>query len=148
MKCNIQNYKCKNCNTIFREKNTFANPNETLSKESIIIILDKLRYANATFESVARDLHISRQNVIDVFDRYVDYTPGVLPEIISFDEKHINKSLTDNAYMFIMLDFKNNKIYDILYSRHKHKLEYHFSRLPLEERLKVKYITMDMWDLI
>lgn len=146
MKCNIQNYKCKNCNTIFREKNTFANPNETLSKESIIIILDKLRYANATFESVARDLHISRQNVIDVFDRYVDYTPGVLPEIISFDEKHINKSLTDNAYMFIMLDFKNNKIYDILYSRHKHKLEYHFSRLPLEERLKVKYITMDMWE--
>lgn len=146
VKCHIQNYKCKDCNTIFREKISFANPNETLSKESIIIILDKLKYANTTFESVARDLHISRQNVIDVFDRYIDYSPGPLPEYLSWDEKHINKSLTENAYMFIMLDFKTNKIYDILYSRHKYRLEYHFSRLPIEERLKVKYITMDMWE--
>lgn len=146
VKCHIQNYKCKECNHIFREKNTFAGANETLSKESIIIILDKLRYENATFESVARDLHISRQNVIDVFDRYVDYVPGPMPDILSFDEKHINKSLTDNAYIFIILDFRKVKIHDIVYSRHKHKLEYYFSRIPIEERQKVKYITMDMWE--
>ena len=75
VKCHIQGYKCKLCNAIFYEKDTFSNPNETLSKESIFIILDKLKFANVTFESVARDLHISRQNVIDVFDQYIDYSP-------------------------------------------------------------------------
>ena len=81
-----------------------------------------------------------------MFDRYVDYVPGPMPDILSFDEKHINKSLTDNTYIFIILDFRKVKIQDIVYSRHKHKLEYYFSRIPIEEGQKVKYITMDMWE--
>jgi transposase len=146
VKCHIQRYKCKLCNNIFYEKDTFSNPKETLSKESVFIILEKLKLSNATFESVARDLHISRQNVIDVFDRYVDYSPGKLPDILSFDEKHINKNMTDNVYLFIIVDFKSIEIYDIVHSRHKNVLERYFSKIPLEDRQKVKYITMDMWE--
>lgn len=144
--CHIQRYICKRCSTVFYELDTFSNFKETLSKETVFVILSKLKSANVTFESVARDLHISRQNVIDVFDRYVEYTPGVLPEILSFDEKHINKKMTDNVYLFVIVDFKNIAIYDIVHSRHKHKLEKYFSRFSLEERQKVKYITMDMWE--
>ncbi len=144
--CHIQAYKCKVCNKIFYEKDTFSNPKETLSKETIFIILEKLKSANVTFESVARDLHLSRQNVINVFDRYIDYTPGSLPEILSFDEKHINKNMTENVYLFIIVDFKEIEIYDIINSRHKYTLERYFSRFPLEERQKVKFITMDMWE--
>ena len=115
VKCHIQNYKCKECNHIFREKNTFANDNEQLSKETIFIILDKLKYYTATFESVARDLHLNRQNIIDVFDRYVEYIPSSsLPEIMCWDEKHINKGLSDNAYSFVILDWKNIKISGML----------------------------------
>jgi transposase len=146
VKCHIQRYKCKECHTVFYEKDSFSNPKETISKESILIILEKLKLANITFESVARDLHLSRQNVIDVFDRYVDYTPGDLPEILSFDEKHINKSMTDNTYLFVIVDFKKVEIYDIVYSRHKHILEKYFSMFSKEARQKVKYITMDMWE--
>src|SRR5690554_2541108 len=144
--CHIQRSICKRCSTVFYELDTFSNFKETLSKETVFVILSKLKSANVTFESVARDLHISRQNVIDVFDRYVEYTPGVLPEILSFDEKHINKKMTDNVYLFVIVDFKNIAIYDIVHSRHKHKLEKYFSRFSLEERQKVKYITMDMWE--
>lgn len=146
VKCHIQRYKCKSCNNAFYEKDTFSNPNETLSRETIFIILEKLKLANVTFESVARDLHISRQNVIDVFDRYVDYSPGALPEILSFDEKHINKNMTDNVYLFIIADFKNIQIYDIVHSRHKYVLERYFSKIKIEERQKVRFITMDMWE--
>jgi len=146
VKCHIQRYQCKECHTVFYEKDSFSNPKETISKESILIILEKLKLANITFESVARDLHLSRQNVIDVFDRYVDYTPSELPEILSFDEKHINKSMTDNTYLFVIVDFKKIEIYDIVYSRHKHVLEKYFSMFPKEARQKVKYITMDMWE--
>lgn len=146
VKCHIQRYKCRECNGAFYEKDTFSNPNETLSKETVFIILEKLKLANVTFESVAIDLHISRQNVIDVFDRYIDYSPGPLPEILSFDEKHINKSMTNSVYLFIIVDFKNIALYDIVHSRHKNVLEKYFSKISLEERQKVKYITMDMWE--
>jgi len=145
VKCHLQNYKCKECDSIFREENTFANPNETISKESIIIILEKLKQANITFESVACDMHLSRQNVIDVFDRYVDFTPGNLPKVMCWDEKHINKSMTDNAYIFVMLDFINIEIYDIVHSRHKYKLDKYFSLFTIEEKQKVEYISIDMW---
>ncbi|MGD9605485.1 MAG: transposase [Bacilli bacterium] len=144
--CHIQRYKCKYCNFVFYEKDTFSNHKETLSKETIFIILEKLKLSNITFESVARDLHISRQNVIDVFDRYIDYNPGKLPEILSFDEKHINKRMTENVYIFIIVDFKNIQIYDIVSSRHKFVLERYFSKISPEERQKVQYITIDMWE--
>lgn len=146
VKCHIQRYICKDCKKVFYEKDTFSNPKETLSKETVFTILKKLKQSNITFESVAQDLHLSRQNIIDVFDRYVDYIPGPLPEILSFDEKHINKNMTDNVYLFIIVDFIKVEIYDIVHSRHKYALERYFSLIPLEQRNKVKYITMDMWE--
>ena len=147
VKCHIQGYKCKSCNCYFYEKDTFSNPGESISKESVFAILDKLKYANATFESVAKDMHLKRQNIIDIFDKYVDYTvSSTLPKIMSWDEKHINKSLTDHAYSFVILDWKNIKIYDMLPSRHKIALEKYFSSFSKEQRDKVEYITIDMWE--
>ena len=65
-------------------------------------------------------MHISRQNVLDVFDRFYTYTPSDdLPEIMSFDEKHIGKAISDHKYLFIILDWKQKKLYNILESRDK-----------------------------
>ena len=61
VKCHIQRYKCKDCSCIFKEKETFSAPHGNLSRASIIILLDKLKYATSTFESVARDLNIYKQ---------------------------------------------------------------------------------------
>lgn len=104
-----------------------------------------MKKPNESFESVAKDLHISRQNVIDIFDRFYDYTPSPnLPEIISFDEKHIGRAITDHKYLFIMLDWKNMKLYNILPSRDKNTLWKYFSKIPREIREKLKHVTMDM----
>ena len=65
---------------------------------------------------------------------------------MSWDEKHINKSLTDHAYVFIILNFKNIKIFDMVSSRHKKIITKYFLSFPKESRDKVKYITMDMWE--
>jgi len=54
--------------------------------------------------------------------------------------------MTDSVYLFMIVDFKNITLYDIIGSRHKYTLEKYFSKIKLEERQKVKYITMDMWD--
>lgn len=146
VKCNLQSYKCKVCNHIFTEKNTFSPPNFSLSYESIYAILDELKYPNSSFESVAKNFHLTRQNIIDVFDYFYSYTPSItLPSILSFDEKHIGKAISDHKYLFIMVDWKNKKIYDILKSRDKNTLWKYFSSIPKDERDKVNYITMDMW---
>ena len=147
VKCHIQRYQCKNCNKRFFEKDTFSNQNERLSKETIFAILDQLKLPNETFESVAKSLHLSRQEVINIFDKYIDYkAPAKLPKIMSWDEKSINKRMTDNPYIFTMVDFLNNKIYDILPSRHKNYLTSYFSKIPLSIRNEVEYITIDMWE--
>lgn len=63
-----------------------------------------------------------------------------------WDEKHINKRLSDKAYSFVILDWKKIKIYDMLPSRHKNTLENYFNKFSLEVRQTVKYINIDMWD--
>ena len=65
---------------------------------------------------------------------------------MSWDEKSVTKRMTDKPYIFIIVDFLNNKIFDILANKHKNYLVYYFSRIPLEVRNKVEYITIDMWD--
>lgn len=65
---------------------------------------------------------------------------------MSWDEKSVTKRMTSKPYIFIIVDFLNNKIYDILANRHKNYLTSYFSRIPLETRNKVLYITIDMWD--
>ena len=144
--CHIQRYKCLNCNHRFFEKDTFSYPNECLSRETVFAILDHLKLTNETFESVARSFHLSRQEVIHIFDKYVDYVaPIILPRIMSWDEKSVSKRMTNKPYVFIMVDFLKNKIYEILPNRHKDYLTSYFSKIPLEIRNQVEYITMDMW---
>lgn len=53
--------------------------------------------------------------------------------------------MTDKPYIFIIVDFLKNKIYEILPNRHKDYLTSYFSKIPLEIRNQVEYITMDMW---
>ena len=145
--CHIRKYKCKTCNARFYEKDSFSNRNERLSKESVFAILDHLKLTNETFESIAKTFHLSRQEIINIFDKYIDYTPpSALPIIMSWDEKSVTKRMTDKPYIFIIVDFLNNKIYDILANRHKNYLTSYFSRIPLEIRNKVEYITIDMWE--
>lgn len=146
VRIHIQCYICKDCGYSFREKENFSSTYDGYSKESILFILNQLKYASMTFERVADICHLSRQNIIDIFDRYIDYTPGVLPSVLSFDEKHINKSITEDAYLFSIVDFKSNKLYDLLPNRHKRTLIAYFNRFSREELLNVQYVVMDMYE--
>ena len=64
---------------------------------------------------------------------------------MSWDEKSKSKNMGKDPYMFIIVDFLKNKIYDILESRKKNSLTSYFSKIPLEKRKKVEFITIDMW---
>ena len=51
-----------------------------------------------------------------------------------------------NAYLCVMVDNNDRDLFEILPSRTKHELLKYFEKIPAEERNKVKYVTMDLWD--
>ena len=50
-----------------------------------------------------------------------------------------------SAYLAVLVDNVNRSLLDVLPSRSKLELKRYFEKIPLEEREKVKYVTIDMW---
>lgn len=137
--------KCKDCGKTFLEHNPFCQEDEKLSLYTVIKILEKLRSHTSTFTSVSKDLNVSIQTVVNVFDNYVSGTRLKLSEVICIDEIYTNK-LTSKKYSCVVMDFKIKQVIDVYPSRLKYDLEENFMRIPLEERKLVKYVVIDMWD--
>lgn len=109
-------------------------------------IANSLREPSINFSSVGKQFGISYQECINLFEKYVatpNYTE--LPTIMCFDEKFLNRSIAKNGYAFIIVDFVNKKLFDILSSRHKEDLYKYFAKFSIEKRKKVKYIIIDMY---
>lgn len=138
-------FKCKDCGKTFLEYNPFCQEDEKLSLYTVIKILEKLRSHTSTFTSVAKDLNVSIQTVVNVFDNYVSGTRLKLSEVICIDEIYTNK-LTSKKYSCVVMDFKIKQVIDVYPSRLKYDLIDNFMRIPLEERKLVKYVVIDMWD--
>lgn len=138
-------FKCKDCGKTFLEYNPFCQEDEKLSLYTVIKILEKLRSHTSTFTSVAKDLNVSIQTVVNVFDNYVSGTRLKFSEVICIDEIYTNK-LTSKKYSCVVMDFKIKQVIDVYPSRLKFDLIDNFMRIPLEERKLVKYVVIDMWD--
>ena len=138
-------FKCKDCGKTFLEYNPFCQEDEKLSLYTVIKILEKLRSHTSTFTSVAKDLNVSIQTVVNVFDNYVSGTRLKFSEVICIDEIYTNK-LTSKKYSCVVMDFKIKQVIDVYPSRLKYDLIDNFMRIPLEERKLVKYVVIDMWD--
>ena len=138
-------FRCKDCGKTFFEHNPFCQEDEKLSLYTSIKIMEKLRCHTSTFTSVAKDLNVSIQTVINVFDNYASSSRLPLDEAICIDEIYTNK-LTSKKYSCVIMNFKTKEVIDLYPSRLKHDLIENFMRIPLEERKKVKYVIIDMWD--
>ena len=138
-------FRCKDCGKTFQEHNPFCQEDEKLSLYTVIKILEKLRSHTSTFTSVSKDLNISIQTVVNVFDNYVSGTRLKFEEVICIDEIYTNK-LTSKKYSCVVMDFKTKQVIDLYPSRLKYDLIENFMRIPLEERKRVKYVIIDMWD--
>lgn len=138
-------YKCKDCNNTFYEKNPFCQKDEKVSLFTELKVLEKLRSHTSTFSSVARDLNLSVQGVINIFDKYVNASRLTLPTIICMDEIYTNR-LTKKKYSCVLYDFLGQQLIDVYPSRLKIDLINNLSKIPLKERSQVKYVVIDMWD--
>ena len=96
---------------------------------------------------IADEFNISETMVNNYLDSYITVADKPrLPECIGIDELHSKElSYKNSAYICIIVDNQKRVINDILGSRSKSYLENYFYSYPIEERNKVKYVTIDMW---
>ena len=72
---------------------------------------------------------------------------SVLIERLGIDELHSHElSIRNSSYLCVLVDNERRTVWDILDSRNKMSLSLFFSNIPREERLRVKYVTIDMWE--
>ncbi len=117
---NARRYKCKFCSKVYYEENPFSTGKDQVSTYTILSVLEALRSHTSTFTSVAAQFNLTKQQVILIFDSYVDCGRKKLPKIISIDEFYPSK-LSKHKYACTILDFTTREIVEIYSSR---KLNY------------------------
>lgn len=137
-------YQCPHCKKTFFENNPFTFGHSRVSIVTVSNILKDLKSPNETFTSVAKRYNVSISTVINIFDEHVRISRRPLPECIGIDEVYTFKSY-NSQYMCVLVDTLNQKIIDVLPSRHKNDLMNYFMLIPRSEREKVKHCSFDMW---
>lgn len=143
---NQRRYRCVNCSKSFPEVNPFAYPNRRVSDYVILRVMKLLRNPRMTFTQVADEVGLAPSSVVRIFDKYAGITPISLPVCLCIDEVYAIK-YKQKIFACVLVDMQSSQIYDLLPSRKKSDLSDYFSRISLEERSKVKYICMDMYQL-
>lgn len=149
MTCNLlikyHRYRCKHCKQVYSEPVMLAKRYETISQYTKLQILDDLRVPTNTFTVIGKKNHISTQTVINLFDQYVEPKRLKLTNVICMDEFYLGKR-SKLKYACVLLDFELGDIIEVFDTRHKHKLIDQLLRIPINERVAVQYVIIDMWD--
>lgn len=138
-------FKCE-CGRVFKEENPFTSSKRKNSLQKEFKMLMALKDINKSFSDVAKDFNVSTTTVINTFDAKVDIKRQTLTEVISVDEVY-SKHFAYKHYCFIVYSPQLDKILDVLNSRNKEDLISYFSRIPESERKRVKYFSMDLYDV-
>ena len=137
-------YLC-DCGKAFLEANPFVNNhNYKLSSLKIQTIISRL-HKTISIRQVAEDSGVSESTVLKVLDQYYRAPHRSMPRILSIDEfMSFNSNLT-SKYSCLLINFESGRIVDVIRSRQKAWLMKYFSDVPLEQRLNVQYVIIDMY---
>lgn len=138
-------YQCRDCGRTFLEQNPLTLKYQSISFFTRMKILEYLKDYNRTFTDAADLYHVSIQAVINIFDTSIDAKRRQLGDVICIDEVFTAK-MNKYKYACVLFDFNQSKIIDVLATRHKHYLTEYFSRIPTQEKRRVKVFVMDMWE--
>lgn len=141
----IRRYECKECDKTFSSKQSFATKRAKVSMETVKIVLDSLRKYTCTFEHAAKIAHVSNTTAKNIFDQYVNPKRKKLPKVLAIDEVY-NKGQFSFPYSCVLFDFLGTKIVDVVQDRSKASLTKYFAKVSIEERERVQYVVIDMWE--
>lgn len=148
LRYHARRYRCPICGRTYYEKNPFVFGAMKISTLTVQNILKDLKEFNETFTSVARRYNISPTSVASIFDSHVSMPRLKLPEYMSWDECYAFHSLSEKSkYVCMFLDYTTGNPVDILPSRQKEYLIKYLRKIPREERMNVKMISTDMYEV-
>ena len=137
-------YVCPQCNKRFPETNNFVNRYHKISYHTMKLIIHEYR-TKQSIKDIGYRLNISYPTIMRHMNLRFKPRRLKLPEIISIDEfKNLKNGF--GKYAFIMVDPINRKLIDTFPNRRIDNLKRYFSKIPLEERLRVKIVISDLWD--
>lgn len=147
IKYHANRYRCTACGRTMFEYNPFSLPGFNSSTLLLQQVMSKLKNLNYTLDMISKELNVSNTQLNNYLDSFITIPKRPLPECMGIDEIH-SRSLSKKTspYLCVLVDNEKRCIYDILDSRAKYSLARHFSNIPRDERLRVKYITIDMWE--
>ena len=138
-------YICKDCAKTFSEANPFGFDGFHQSYAVLDNIARSLHNINLTFRQIA-DMHNVSSTIIEAYaDSFIRVPRMSLPENLGIDEIHSHMAKYGGAYLCVFVDNKNRTLNELLCDRSKRTLFRYFDKIPLSERSKVKYVTIDMW---
>lgn len=139
-------YVCNDCQKSFVEHNRFAPEGLSASYSLLREIMIDFSNPRMTVTDISKKSHISVTQLTKYFDSFVNVPVLPLPESLGIDELHSSMSNRDSAYLCVFVDNENRRLTEILPSRSKRTLSSYFSKIPLQERKKVRFVTIDMWE--
>lgn len=142
-----QRFYCKNCESTFIASTSLVDYYKQISNNvTTSVILDLMEKGSEKDISKRNGISSSSSNRIlaDISKDLIIKNNGHLPSIIGIDEF---KATTDtkSKMAFIIVNQDNKNIFDILDSRMSDDIEKYFRRYSRRERMKVKFITLDLY---
>src|SRR5690606_11046505 len=128
---------------VFYEHNPFSAKHHKISVYTKLAILEQLKSHTQTYSSIAKQFNISTQSVINIFDDHVGAKRRRLPKVICTDEFFKSKG-SKYKYALLMYDFTENKVIDVLTTRHKYYVIEQLLRIPIAEKDNVEIFIIDM----
>lgn len=139
-------YKCKDDGKTFSEANPFGPENYHLTYALLDQIAVDLKSPHKSFTDIARARGISVPTVSLYADSFLHAPRQTLPVSLGIDEIHSDMAKYGGSYLCVMVDNKGRNLTEILPNRSKKHLSKYFESIPLEERNRVLYVTIDLWD--
>lgn len=136
-------YVCPECGKRFYENISFLPRYYRSTQRRILAVINSFR-ETVSASHIAKEHGISVSTALRYFD-LIDYGSCKLPEVLSLDEFRGNAG--GKKFQTIITDAKNMKVLDILPNRKLSDLISYFLKFSRKERLKVKYVVMDMSSL-
>ena len=138
-------YFCNECKKSLIEEPLLCEKWHRISDDACKAIFNETKDFNTVLKKVAYDNYVSKTQVTKIIDKlYVDEKIK-LPETFSMDECCVG-SEQKGLYEVIISDPINKKAIDGFQDRRQKSLDTYFSKIPDEERINVKNVSIDMWD--
>lgn len=135
-------YLCSCCGKKFYENYPFVAKHHSISNSVFLQIINDLKSVNS-LKDIAKANGVSTNTVARALKIVAIAQKNELPEVLSIDEFKGNAG--GEKYLVQISDAKNKKLLNILPSRKFTYLSEFFSQYSREERKKVKYLVIDMY---